>query len=413
MDNYSKNRLKLFNKIDESSVVVLFAGKAPQKRGDEDYPFSPDRNFYYITGLDKQNQFIMLSKINQEIKSTLYIERDNGNLAKWVGANITIDEINRISDFDEIKYIDEFEEDFSSFIFKNDVKNIYLDLERRNINTPFNEGISFANKVRDNYPHITIKNIYPIFAQLRKIKEDYELVLMQKAMDITTKGIEAMMKIASPGMYEYEIEAYFDFVLKRHGVKHKAFETIAASGKNGTVLHYTENNSKTKDGDLILFDVGAQFGWYNGDITRTFPVNGKFTSIQKKIYNIVLSGQQNVIDSIKPGVPFRNLNEILKAHYLEELSKLGIAKSMEDVQKYYYHNVSHMLGAETHDIGRNNEGLLEEGMVITVEPGLYIDEMEIGIRIEDDVLVTKDGCVVMTQDMIKTVEDIEDFMAKE
>ena len=413
MDNYSKNRLKLFNKIDESSVVVLFAGKAPQKRGDEDYPFSPDRNFYYITGLDKQNQFIMLSKINQEIKSTLYIERDNGNLAKWVGANITIDEINRISDFDEIKYIDEFEEDFSSFIFKNDVKNIYLDLERRNINTPFNEGISFANKVRDNYPHITIKNIYPIFAQLRKIKEDYELVLMQKAMDITTKGIEAMMKIASPGMYEYEIEAYFDFVLKRHGVKHKAFETIAASGKNGTVLHYTENNSKTKDGDLILFDVGAQFGWYNGDITRTFPVNGKFTSIQKKIYNIVLSGQQKVIDSIKPGVPFRNLNEILKAHYLEELSKLGIAKSMEDVQKYYYHNVSHMLGAETHDIGRNNEGLLEEGMVITVEPGLYIDEMEIGIRIEDDVLVTKDGCVVMTQDMIKTVEDIEDFMAKE
>ena len=138
MDNYSKNRLKLFNKLDESSVVVLFAGKAPQKRGDEDYPFSPDRNFYYITGLDKQNQFIMLSKINQETKSTLYIERDNGNLAKWVGANITIDEIKLISDFDEIKYIDEFEEDFSSFIFKNDVENIYLDLERRNINTPIN-----------------------------------------------------------------------------------------------------------------------------------------------------------------------------------------------------------------------------------------------------------------------------------
>lgn len=413
MDNYSKNRLKLFNKLDESSVVVLFAGKAPQKRGDEDYPFSPDRNFYYITGLDKQNQFIMLSKINQETKSTLYIERDNGDLAKWVGANITIDAIKLISDFDKIKYIDEFEEDFSSFIFKNDVENIYLDLERRNINTPINEGIGFATKVRDNYPHITIKNIYPIFAQLRKIKEDYELVLMKKAMDITTKGIEAMMKIASPGMYEYEIEAYFDFVLKRHGVKHKAFETIAASGKNGTVLHYTENNSKTKDGDLILFDVGAQFGWYNGDITRTFPVNGKFTNIQKKIYNIVLSGQLKVIESIKPGVPFRNLNEILKAHYLEELSKLGIAKSMEDVQKYYYHNVSHMLGAETHDIGRNNEGLLEEGMVLTVEPGLYIDEMEIGIRIEDDVLVTKDGCVVMTQDMIKTVEDIEAFMAKE
>ena len=169
----------------------------------------------------------------------------------------------------------------------------------------------------------------------------------------------------------------------------------------------------TADGELILIDAGAQWQWYNGDISRTFPVNGKFTERQKLVYNIVLEGQRRVIDAIRPGVQFSSLNELLKEYYFTALKEIGLVETREDVAKYYYHGVSHYLGAETHDIGRYGDRVLEPGMVLTVEPGLYIEEWEIGIRIEDDVLVTAEGNEVMTAAMLKTVDEIEAFMAKE
>ena len=220
-----------------------------------------------------------------------------------------------------------------------------------------------------------------------------------------------MMLNSKAGMMEYEIEAYFDFELKKNGVNDFAFKSIAASGINGTILHYSDNNYQTKNNDLILFDVGAQWEYYNGDITRTFPVNGKFTKRQKQIYNIVLEGQQKVINAIKPNIEFKKLNEILKEHYAIELKKIGLISFDDEVSKYYYHSVSHMLGLETHDVGRHNEGVLKEGMVFTVEPGLYIAEEEIGIRIEDNIMVTKNGCEVLSKDIIRTVDEIENFMA--
>ena len=256
-----------------------------------------------------------------------------------------------------------------------------------------------------------IADLYPVFSDLRLLKEDWELERMRRAMDITRLGIEEMMRQAKPGMKEYEIEACFDYVLKKNGVQQKAFQTIAAGGVRGTILHYVGNDQPVADGELILIDAGAQVDWYNGDISRTFPVNGKFTERQKLVYEIVLEGQQKVIEAIRPGVPFASLNELLKEHYFEELKKIGLVETEADVAKYYYHGVSHYLGAETHDIGRYAERTLQPGMVLTVEPGLYIEEWEIGIRIEDDVLVTEHGREVMTADMIKTVEEIEAFMA--
>ena len=405
---FIKNREKLFSKLEQNSVAVLFAGNAPTKRGDEKYPFSPDRNFYYVSGIDKQNCILFFTKNDNEV--TLYIERDNGILQKWVGANMTEEQAKQISGIQNIRYIDQFEQDFAEYVFKNNIQICYMDMECREYDN-ITPALQYAEKVRKYFPAVVQKNIYTIFEELREIKEQYEIDLIQQAIDITIKGIECMMKNAKPDMMEYEIEAYFDFVLKQNGIHQKAFQSIAASGKNGTILHYMENNSKAKSGDLILFDVGAQKNWYNGDISRTFPVNGKFTQKQKMVYNIVLEGQKKVIEAIKPGVPFTRLNEILKEHYFEELQKLGIVKTMEDVSKYYYHGVSHYLGAETHDIG-NRQKLLQQNMVLTVEPGLYIEEWDIGIRIEDDVVVTENGCRVLSENMIKTVEEIEEFMAK-
>lgn len=406
------NRKKVFDKMIDNSVLILFNGHAPYKRGDEKYPFAPDRNFYYVTGLDRENEIVMFVKTSSIKNVTLYIERDNGYLAKWVGANITAEEAETESGISNISYLDKFNNDVAETIFKNNIKDIYIDLEDRDWYASETESLKFAFEFRKKWPTVNIIDAYSFFADLRMFKEPYEIDLMKKAIKITTDGLTEMMRNSHAGMYEYEHEAYFDYVLTKNGVRDKAFKTIAASGKRGTILHYVENNAIAEDGDLILVDCGAQVGWYCGDITRTYPVNGKFTPLQKQIYDIVLSGQQKVIDSIKPGLMFSRLNEILKEHYFEELKKIGLVETFDDVSKYYYHGVSHYLGAETHDIGRYGERALAPGMVFTVEPGLYIEEYGIGIRIEDDVLVTENGCEVLSEGFMKTTDEIEEFMGK-
>ena len=408
----TNNRNKVFKRMLDDSILVLFAGQAPYKRGDEKYPFSPDRNFYYVTGIDRENEIVMFVKTETQQTVTLYIERDNGYLAKWVGANITPEEAGEVSGIENISYLDKFYTDLSDTVFKNNIKHIYVDLEDRDWDASETPSLKFAYDFRKKYPAVDMIDAYPFFAGLRIIKEPYELELMRKAVKITTDGLSEMMKNARPGMYEYELEAYFDYVLTKNGVSDKAFKTIVASGERGTILHYSKNNAIAKDGDLVLVDCGAQFDWYNGDITRTFPVNGKFTPLQKQIYDIVLAGQQKVIDAIKPGIKFSRLNEILKEHYFEELKNLGLVSEPEDVAKYYFHGVSHYLGAETHDIGRYGDRRLEPGMVLTVEPGLYIEEYGIGIRIEDDALVTDSGCELLSEGFMKTTEEIEEFMGK-
>ncbi len=407
---FANNRLKMDNYMADGSVLLLFAGFAPVKRGDERYPFSPDRNFYYMTGIERENCIFLMGKKEDAARTVLYIERDNGPMAKWTGANLTEREAYESSDIEEIKYLDEFEVDFSAYLFKNEINTLYLDLERRDLKSAATQAQAFAAEISQKFPAMKLIDIYPVFSALRRKKEPLEIERIRKAIAITADGVREMMRHARPGMMEYEIEAYFDYVLKKNGVKQLAFQSIAACGKNGTILHYTDNNQRTEDGDLILFDVGAQYEWYNGDISRTFPVNGRFTKRQREIYEIVLSGQKKVMDAIKPGVPFRQLNEILKDHYFMELQKIGLVSCREEVARYYFHSVSHYLGAETHDAG-SYDVLLEEGMVLTVEPGLYIEEYGIGIRIEDDILVTKDGYENLSEGLPKTVEDIEAFMA--
>ncbi len=400
---FTKNRNKVYSVLNDGDFVLMFAGEAPTKRGDEKYLFSPDRNFYYLTGIDSEKCAFLMARENGEKIERLYIQRDNGHQAKWVGANITAECAASESGIDDVKFIDELKDDMVNY--KKCVKRIFVDFSRSDIvlDELWNE---IKNSMRDQ----ELVDIFPIMAQFRVVKEKEEIERIQSAIEITIEAIKEMMKNTKAGMMEYEIEAYYDYTLTKNGVRDKAFNTIVASGANGTVLHYSKNNSKVEDGDLILVDAGAQLNWYNGDITRTFPANGKFSEKQKIVYNIVLKGQELVINSMKPGVPIASLNEKLKDYYFEELKKIGLVKNREDVFKYYYHNVGHFLGAETHDVG-NRDQTLKEGMVLTVEPGLYVEEWDIGIRIEDDVLVTENGCEILSAGMMKTVEEIEEFMA--
>lgn len=368
---FAKNRDKLFAALPEGACAVFSSGERKHKTGDEFYPFSPDRNFYYLTGIDVPYAKALFQKNGTAV---LYVERPDPATAKWVGEKLTRGEARVLSGISDVRYLDEFPERLP--------------------------GRALSETEKEE-----------IMARLRLVKEDLELLRIQKAVDITRKGLEAMLENLRPGMWEYEAEAYFDFVLRQNGVRDKAFETIVASGENSCVLHYTDNDKKMMAGDLLLVDCGARVGHYSGDLTRTYPVSGTFTPRQRQIYDIVLQGNRLVIDAIEPGVPFAKLNELLKAYYFEALREIGLVDTAEDVAKYYYHSVSHFLGADTHDVGDRINTVLEPGMVLTVEPGLYIEEEAIGIRIEDDVLVTESGCLVLSEELPKDADAIEAVMA--
>ncbi|MDR7856905.1 aminopeptidase P N-terminal domain-containing protein [Tissierella sp.] len=406
---FTKNRKQLEENLANDSILLLFADKAPYKSADELYQFIPNRNFYYLSGIDKDKVILLISKIDGKVSEKLFIERPDPVMAKWVGATITEDEAKEASGIDNIEYLDSFEGTIGSILNRNNIEKIYLDLERQEIRRTTTESQEFAKMIKERYPYIEIKNIYHDITELRLIKSKDEIDLIRKAIEITNEGIMNMVENIKPGMMEYEIEAYFDFTLKKNGVRNKAFETIAACGKNATILHYVDNDSKANDGDLILFDLGAQYKYYNGDISRTFPVNGKFTDRQKEIYNIVLTAQKAVEEAAKPGLAFRELNEIAKKVLAEGCKELGLIKEDKEISKYYFHGVSHYLGADTHDVGPYNTEL-KPGMVITNEPGLYIEEEGIGIRIEDDLLITENGCENLSHYIIKTVEEIEAAM---
>ncbi|MBV1819819.1 aminopeptidase P family protein [Anaerosalibacter bizertensis] len=406
---FIKNRKELGKALEDNSILLLFAGTAPYKSADEQYQFAPNRNFYYLTGIDREKIILLISKIDGDISEKIFVERPDPVMARWIGARMTAEEAKEVSGVENIDYLDKFEETIGSILERNRIEKLYLDLERQEIRAAITDPQYFAKMINERYPYIEIKNAYYDIAKLRVIKSDEEIQLMKKAIEITQEGIENMIDNIKPGMMEYEIEAYFDFTLKKNGIYEKAFKTIAASGKNATILHYVENNCRAEDGDLILFDLGAQYKYYNADISRTFPVNGKFTERQKQIYNVVLKAKEAVEEAARPGLPYKELNEIAKKVLTEGCKELGLIRDDKELVKYYFHSVSHYLGLDAHDIGIYNT-VLKPGMVITNEPGLYIEEEGIGIRIEDDLLITEDGCENLSKDILKTVEEIEDYM---
>ncbi len=410
---FKNNRQKLIEEIEDNSIIVLFAGNAPKKSGDENYPFTPNRNFYYFTGINEEGPILILSKIKGIVNERLFIKEIDEERERWVGKSIRSNEAEEISAVKNIDYLGNFKEYLNRVFSESEEINLYLDMERDSFYELETIGENFSEEVKKRYPFVRIKNIFPKIIPLRMVKSEEEIKEMKKAIEITIKGVESLMKNAKAGMKEYELEAYYEFVCRSNGIKDYAFKTIAAAGKNATILHYVDNNSEIKDGDLILFDLGAQNNYYNADITRTFPVNGVFSERQKEVYNAVLRVNEKVIKTIKPGLEYKELNKMATEWIAEECINLGLIKDKKEVSKYYWHSIGHSLGLDTHDISNKDRNtIFKEGMVWTVEPGIYIEEESIGIRIEDDVLITSDGVQVLTKDMIKTVEDIEEFMKK-
>lgn len=394
--------------LKDNSAGFVFSGREKEWKGDEMYPFTPYANFYYLTGFTYPEAVLMIVKRGGRVRETLFIDHPDVKAKRWTGISYTKESVKEETGIENVEYLEKFEKSIPIFNEPGVIQQIYIDIP--GWEPPFvkNEAREFACRIHDFDPVLPIYNTFQDLALFRQVKTKEEIELHRIACRITAEGVKNMLSHLKPDMYEYEIEAYFDFSLKIRNADH-AFSTIAASGSNACCMHYDANDRKMKDGDMILFDLGAKWGGYDADVSRTFPVNGRFTDKQRQLYEVVLKGLDAAIAATKPGQPKNELQEISKQVMAEELIRIGMIEKPEEIMRYYFHGSGHYIGLYTHDVGNDN-ALLEEDMVFTLEPGLYFDELGLGIRIEDTLLVTKDGCEVLSGEIPKTVEEIEAFM---
>lgn len=394
---FVEHRKNIGNLMMDSSLLIVFS------KPKEDVKKDVDRNYYYLCGNFEYNNIVLILKQKNQVKEMMFIEPYDDFKAKWVGAPLSKDEVYKQSGIEDIHFLNEFDSIIDAYL--KEVTKVYLDLKDEK--DAYSKEMLLAKKWKEEYSHLVIYNAESLFKSVRTIKHPLEIEEMKHAIKITKLGIEAILSNMKES-YEYQLESYFDQAIKYNGATGYAFPTIAASGKNACCLHYMANEDLAKNGDLILFDLGCSFDMYCSDISRTFPVNGKFSPRQKEIYTIVLEGQEHVLKHIKPGITTKELNQILIQFYAKRLKEIGLIQTDQEVMKYYYHGVSHHIGLDCHDLCEYTP--LKPNSIISCEPGLYIAEEGIGIRIEDDILVTETGCINLSQDILKTVEEIEQFM---
>ena len=407
MNLYSERRKRLLEKTEGNCMVLLFSGKAPLRSADENYPFCVDRSFYYLTGLDAEEMVLVLSRIKGKYDENIFILPYDEYLAKWVGGRMLAEEVTKISGIKKVNDADELDDHVSSMLERNNDLKVYIDLQQHSLELCDTVAGRYANELKVNRPDTVIADLFPLLSEMRLVKDESEIECLKKAIHITNLGLQEMMRNIKPGMNEMAMEGLFDYVLRQNVCRINSFPTIAASGKRATILHYEDNDQIMEDGELFLCDLGATYGFYCADISRTFPANGRFTERQREIYELVLEAQRIVKENARPGVTTKQLNGMVMDFYRKELPKHGLKK---DVSEYYYHSCSHHLGLDTHDIDEGKGKPLEVGNVITDEPGLYIEDEGIGIRIEDDLLITEDGATVLSEEIIKDPDEIEEFM---
>ncbi|MFA5471329.1 MAG: aminopeptidase P family protein [Acholeplasmataceae bacterium] len=415
---YNIRRENYLKQVKDQSLSFIFSGVAPQKSNDQNYHFSVNRNFYYLTGIKQQNVVLLMAKGADKNNSYLFIEAIDPVKALWDGAGLSFEEASKLTEIplENIKEINTLNTFLNDLLSTNrralygQIDTMYLDLERQSEHSSPTKAHLFAEYVQKTYTFIKLQTNQLILAELRTIKDDHEIEQVKKAVSITKTGINQIMDTLKPGLYEYEIEAEYNYILNKHRTT-PSFDTIAASGKNATVLHYVDNDQQIPKDALMLFDLGVDYDYYCSDVSRTFPTSGKFTERQKAIYEVVLEANKKTIEWLKPGITYKEFNDYGKQILINGAKKLGLIKEDSEITKYYYHSLGHYLGLDVHDVG-NYSKPIPEGALITVEPGLYIAEEGIGIRIEDDIVVKESGNINLTKDIIKEVKDIEAYMAK-
>lgn len=413
-DEYALRREKLIDELDDGSITILFAGVGKKRSADENFDFVVNRNFYYLTGIEQENSILMLVKADGEVSTYLFIDEKDEKIEKWIGFKLTADEAREISNISNVCLRSSFEGKLLASLSQNmthfgEISKIYLDLEKELKIDECKSTNEFKEELQKDHPNIVIEDVHDKVMKMRMIKSNNEIDMIRDAIRTTDVALRNVLSKFSTSRYEYNLRNVFEFTVKEDLNASLAFHSIVAGGVNATILHYPNPIDVLRDGELVLLDVGACKGNYCADISRTYPLNGKFNELQRKIYSIVLECNKQTSKFIRPGIDLKEVQEFAKNYLAEECFAQGLIASKEDIKNVYYHSVSHHLGLDTHD-GCDRESKLAPGMVITCEPGLYFKEHKIGVRIEDDVLVTENGSEVLSKDLIKEIEDIENIL---
>ena len=426
---HKQNRKAFIEKMG-SGGVAIFASAPPVKwNHDTEYLYRPDPNFYYLTGFEEPESICVIAPEHSKYQYILFVRPKDKQAEIWNGKRVGVKDARKRYGADKVYPIEKFTEKIGKYL--QGAEKLYYTLgSNEDVDTEilslFTQSV--RSRIRSGKGFDTLVDPSPILSELRLIKNETELQCIQMATEITVAGHLAAMKAVRPGMYEYDLEALVESTFRMNGAGGAAFPTIVASGDNATILHYTTNNRQIQDETLVLIDAGAEYGRYCGDVTRTFPANGTFTEPQREIYQLVLDAHYAIIDGIRPGVsidePHQKSIELLTESMLSLDLLKGKAEKLIEKEKYrqfYMYRIGHMLGLDVHDVNciREPDGefkTFQPGMVMTIEPGLYVADdtknvppayLGIGVRIEDDILITESGCEVLTGGVPKEIDEVE------
>ena len=417
---FIKNRQLFSAKLSANTMAIFNANDVMPTNADGTIPFRQNNDLFWLCGVDQEESVLVISP-NHPDKSqreVLFLKETNEHIAIWEGAKLTKEGALKTAGIKTVYWLEELDSKLKELLEKADAVYLNKNIHSRAASEVETRDDRFRNKIAKQFSSKEIKEVAPIMHELRSIKSDFELKLMQNACDITEKGVRRILPFIKPGVMEYEIEAELMHEFLRNRSNGFAYQPIIGSGVDSCVLHYIENNKACKDGNILLMDFGAEYANYASDLTRTVPVNGRFTDRQKAVYNSVLHVMKEATNMLRPGTILKQYNTEIGRIMELELIKLGLLDK-HDVQKqdpenplfkhYFMHGTSHYLGLDVHDVG-NFDWEMKEGMVFTCEPGIYILEEELGIRLENDILVTANGPDDLMKNIPIEAEEIEDLM---
>lgn len=414
------NRKKLLAELPANSMAIFFASDEMPRSADQAFVFRQNPDLFWLSGIDQEQTVLIIYPDcpNPLYREALFLRKTNEVIAVWEGHKYTQQEAKEASGIQQIFWEENFEATLPALMAYCDKVYLNLNENDRAANQVPYKDIRFANELKYNFPAHEIKRLGPIMSRLRSVKHSIEVDILKQACGITRDAFLRVLKFMKPGVMEYEVEAEIIHEFIRQRATGHAYTPIIASGYNACVLHYIENNKPCNDGDLVLMDFGSEYANYASDLTRTIPANGKFSPRQKEVYNAVLRVMKQAKTMLKPGAILADYNKEVGKIMESELIGLGlldkdkVAKQDPEnplYKKYFMHGTSHFMGIDVHDIG-NRYAPMQVGNVFTCEPGIYIPEEKLGIRIENDILITENGIVDLMHDIPLEVEEIEELM---
>ena len=419
---FINNRKRFVQKLKPNSIAIFNSNDEWPSNGDALHTFKQNSNLYWLTGIEQEDTMLILypSNIDKSYREVLVLVRPNELKEKWDGKRLRVEEAKAISRCQTIVWLDSI--DAMLQVWMHLAENVYLDTNEndRKASLIRTREYRFIDEMKQRYPLHNYQRAAPILKNLRAIKTKEEIEVTQQAIDITNNTFRHLLSFIKPGVMEYEIEAEIVHQFLRQRATGQAYGSIIASGDNARILHYVNNNQECKNGELILMDFGASYGGYNADLTRTIPVNGKFTARQKEVYNACLHLHNYAKSILKVGINVVDYTDKVGEEATKQFVKIGLItkadvknedKNNRAYRKYLYHGISHHLGIDVHDLGTRTEPI-QTGMLFTVEPGIYIEEEKMGIRIENNLWITKTGHIDLMKNIPITVDEIESLMKK-